>query len=67
MGVAGDDILTNVKTGQYYGDSISYSGLRSEKILYAFEAIFSDEQYNPEGYIEVQPDKTTYFGWVIQE
>ncbi|PKL31326.1 hypothetical protein CVV43_03070 [Candidatus Saccharibacteria bacterium HGW-Saccharibacteria-1] len=67
LGVVGDIILTYVKTGRYYGDSISYPGLRSEKILYTFEAIFSDEQFKPDGYIEIQPDKTTYFGWVIQE
>lgn len=67
LGVLGDITLTYIKTGEYYGDSISYPGLQSEKILYTFEAIFSKEQFNPDGYIEVQPDKTTYFVWKIQE
>jgi hypothetical protein len=30
---------------------------------YWFKAILTDEQYNPEWYIEKQEDKDTYFVW----
>lgn len=43
--------------------SQSYPGLISKYNLYFFEVLFSDDVFNPDGYVEVQPDKTTYFIW----
>lgn len=44
-------------------DSPSYPGLRAQYEIHAFTAELSPEQYKPEGYIEAQPDKSTYFEW----
>ncbi len=44
-------------------DSGSYPGLLTRSIRHKFQIIFPDRLYNPNGYIEVQPDKTTYFVW----
>lgn len=30
---------------------------------YFFETVLQDDAYNPDGYIEKQDDKTTYFVW----
>ncbi len=44
-------------------ESPSYPGLKTEYDLRRFKVYLGSEQYNPEGYIEKQPDKTTYFTW----
>lgn len=41
----------------------SYPGLLSIYRTHTFAAQFSDHEYNPDGYVEEQPDKTTYFAW----
>jgi len=43
--------------------SPSYPGLFSEYRFFRYTVEFWADQYRPEGYIETQPDKTTYFGW----
>ena len=45
------------------GASISYPGLHASVTLYKYLAFFSKEQFRPEGYVEVQDDKKTYFVW----
>ncbi len=45
-------------------DSSSYPGLKMKAKKYHFEVGLSAEQYKPEGYIEHQSDKDTYFGWI---
>jgi hypothetical protein len=42
----------------------SYSGLVSVYHTFNFTMDFDDDQYNPDGYQEVQESKTTYFVWV---
>jgi hypothetical protein len=44
-------------------ESPSYPGLASEYTVVCFKAEISSEQYRPEGYVENQPDKSTYFVW----
>lgn len=44
-------------------DSMSYPGLRSHRHRHAGIVSIDAEQYRPEGYVEVQADKTTYFIW----
>lgn len=44
-------------------ESMSYPGLDSMTVAYKFECELTDEQYNPDGYIEKQKDKSTFFVW----
>lgn len=41
----------------------SYPGLQSRYMIYFFEVNLPDECFNPGGYAEHQPDKSTYFVW----
>lgn len=43
--------------------SPSYVGLTSVYSTYNFNIKLNDDQYNPDGYQEVQTSKTTYFVW----
>jgi hypothetical protein len=44
-------------------DSKSYPGLTSQRNRFNVVAHIDSTQYKPEGYQEVQSDKTTYFVW----
>ncbi len=41
----------------------TYPGLESSYIFYKFETVIPESAFNPEGYIEDQPDKTNYYVW----
>lgn len=41
----------------------TYPGLLTKHYVYVFTVSLREEDYKPEGYIEVQTDKTTYFVW----
>jgi len=43
--------------------SPSYPGLTSRYVNHRFTVFLGTDQFKPEGYIEVQYDKTTYFTW----
>ena len=43
--------------------STSYPGLWTQNTIYNYETYLSPQHFHPEGYIEVQPDKTSYFIW----
>jgi hypothetical protein len=43
--------------------SPSYPGLDSEYAVHLYKAVIGKDQFNPDGYQEVQKDKTTYFVW----
>jgi|688.fasta_scaffold02072_35 hypothetical protein len=43
--------------------STSYPGVLTNKTVYIFHCNFTQGQYNPEGYTEIQDDKTNYFKW----
>lgn len=45
------------------GDSQSYPGLLSEYRKYNYAVVLSPDDFCPEGYMEVQARKTTYFTW----
>jgi len=47
----------------YDGGSQSYPGLKSKYKGHVFNCTLIDSQYKPEGYVEVQKDKSTYFIW----
>jgi hypothetical protein len=44
-------------------ESLSYPGLFSIRKGYYYIYHFNKEQFNSEGYIENQSDKSTYFKW----
>ena len=48
---------------QYDGGSQSYPGLKSKYKGHVFNCNLRREQYRPQGYVEVQKDKSTYFVW----
>lgn len=48
---------------RYDGGSVSYPGLDTKYKGHRFICNFNDNQFNPNGYIEVQRDKRTFFLW----
>lgn len=47
----------------YDGGSTSYPGLDTKYKGHRFLCEFKDEDFNPNGYIEIQRDKKTFFVW----
>lgn len=45
-------------------ESQSYPGLKCIYEISFFEVELTEDQYAPEGYVETQSDKSTYFEWV---
>jgi hypothetical protein len=43
--------------------SHSYPTLSGIYLTHLFKAQFGEAEWNPDGYQEVQPDKTTFFVW----
>lgn len=46
--------------------SATYPGLLTKHLVYIFTISLKKKDYKPEGYTEVQSDKTTYFIWQAQ-
>lgn len=67
LGVAYGGVLRAYPRKLVVGRSESYPGLLSIYSLYHFEANFSESEYDPSGYMEVQDDKTTFFSWQLVE
>ena len=44
--------------------STSFPGLWTKNTIHVFETYLNSQQFRPEGYMEIQEDKTTYFMWV---
>ena len=63
LGIKSEINLTQIDTNIELLISPSYPGLQTQYILHKFETILNDEQFKPEGFIEEQPDKSTYFVW----
>jgi len=63
LGIKGDIFLTDEGIDDETIMSPSYPGLHSRYICHRFSVVFDDDQFNPEGYVERQPDKSTYFIW----
>lgn len=47
----------------YDGGSVSYPGLETKYKGHRFLCEFKDDDFNPNGYIEIQRDKKTFFVW----
>lgn len=63
LGISGEIALSETGTDIQQVTSPSYPGLESEYIRHKFQATLADEQFNPNGYVEEQSDKSTYFVW----
>ena len=63
LGISGEITLTKIRTDEQKIISPSYPGLESQYINHKFQTILTDKQFRPEGYIEEQTDKSTYFIW----
>ena len=63
LGISGEIPLTEAGVDDQTITSPSYPGLKSQYINYRFKAVLNDMQFKPEGYIEEQSDKSTYFIW----
>jgi hypothetical protein len=57
------DQLVKRRDLHYDGGSQSYPGLKSKYKGHVFNCNIRKDQYNPEGYVERQKDKSTYFVW----
>ena len=63
LGISSEIALTETGTDVQQATSPSYPGLESEYIRHKFQTTLTDEQFNPDGYVEEQSDKSTYFIW----
>jgi len=63
LGISGEIALTETGTDVQQVISPSYPGLDSKYIRHKFQTTLTDEQFNPDGYVEEQSDKSTYFIW----
>ncbi len=64
LGIANPRGINYSNTLKHIEESHSYPGVLSEYQDYIFDYIVSEGDYRPEGYVERQEDKDTYFEWV---
>lgn len=63
LGITGDIKVKMISQMDETRPSSSYPGLISKTHIYIFEINLKDDQYCPEGYVEHQIDKSTFFVW----
>lgn len=63
LGIKGKIAITEIGTDEQTIGSPSYPGLQSQYIHHKYEVFLNAEQFNPDGYVEEQKNKTTYFVW----
>lgn len=63
LGITGRVNLKGGNMSEEIKESSSYPGLRTQYLRFGFQAELSDDQFSPNGYVEKQPDKITYFVW----
>ena len=56
--------LTKRRDLHYNGGSLSYPGLDTKYKGHQYNCQIEKEQFDPNGYIEIQKDKKTFFNWV---
>ena len=59
-----DSQVTDKGNFETTSKSFSYPGVMMEMVIYKYDIILSDSQYNPDGYVEKQEDKETFFIWI---
>lgn len=63
LGIHGEIAITYQGQMEKTITSPSYPGLTSRYLNHKFTVHLQDAQFNPDGYVEKQSDKTTYFVW----
>jgi len=63
LAIQGELDIVQLDTEVVERESDSFPGLLGRYNLYKFNVYLTPEQYQPEGYMEIQSDKVTYFGW----
>ncbi len=63
LGIESQTKISTKGSEESFKQSPSYPGLNTKYVRHFFEAQLNQGQYNPDGYVERQPDKTTYFVW----
>lgn len=63
LGISGGVDLEEIETDEETLNSPSYPGLQSQYVRHKFRMTLNKDQFNPDGYVEEQPDKSTYFVW----
>ena len=56
--------LIKRRTLDYDGGSMSYPGLKTKYKGHQYTCFLTKEQFNPDGYVEEQEDKSTFFKWI---
>ncbi|MCX6721553.1 MAG: NUDIX domain-containing protein [Candidatus Staskawiczbacteria bacterium] len=67
LGISGPIPAAEKRREENTKETGSYPGLKMDAMEYYFDVELNSEQYNPEGYVEHQEDKDTYFKWVKLE
>lgn len=60
---SGFNLTSRAKLSERISPSKAFPGLSTKYISHDFDVTLLQDQFRPEGYVEVQPDKTTYFIW----
>lgn len=63
LGITGRVNISDGSKSEEIKESPSYPGLRTQYLRFGFQAELSGNQFSPDGYVEEQQDKTTYFVW----
>ena len=63
LGIESKIDLEKIENTKNTVESPSYPGLKTEYSIHKFKAVLNDEQFNPNGYTEIQDGLTTYFVW----
>jgi len=65
LGINGEIAIKYIEKIENFGEAGSYPGMLTKSTTHYFEAILEASQFNPDGYIEEQSDKSTYFVWEL--
>lgn len=63
LGIDSEIELTGGMFSRHRAEAVCYPGFVHDKLFYTYEATIEPEDFRPEGYVERQRDKDTYFVW----
>lgn len=63
LGITDYASLHSIGSKQTTHSPDSYPGLESQYDTHSFVAVIEGDAYNPDGYVEVQTDKSNYYSW----
>jgi len=67
LGISGPITATSDVVREQLEDSPSYPGLQTRYRLHYYRIVLDSSQYRLDGYVEKQPDKSTFFTWQRSE